>query len=190
MTTFNFREPGEFGDGATVRLPGSWSHANHRNEGMSDLMELLERVKTATGPLDNRTALELHVLGYGKLTNFEPVVDRDEYGGWALTYQMDAKGGGRQKCTMPEDRLPDRNIDAAIALVERKLPGWAWYVQKIEGVPSRAPIKDCEADLWVPGAKDAEIVWDGPRRFRADGATVPLAIIAALLSALTSGASS
>ncbi len=140
------------------------------------LSELLAKVQAASGPLDNRTALEIHVMGWGKLTDFTPVVDRDEYGGWALTYQVDAKGGGRQKCTMPEDRLPDRSIDAALALVERVLPGWQWTVNT-----DRSKTRFWSDMHRVVAKGDFETVWSG----RAP--TAPLAIISALLSALIAG---
>jgi hypothetical protein len=123
----------------------------------SELSELLERVKAATGPDRELDDAIRHAID-GKMV--EPQLL------WRETFPYTA------------------SIDDALALTERMLPGWAWCVQKIVGVPSRAPTQDCEADLWVPAAKDAQIVWAGKRRFRADGATPALAILAALLSAL------
>lgn len=83
--------------------------------------------------------------------------------------------------------LPDwsTSIDDALALVERLLPGWAWFVQRISGVPTRAPLKDYEADLWLPAPHKIKGLKHINPRARSDGATAPLAILAAMLSALS-----
>jgi len=73
------------------------------------------------------------------------------------------------------------SVDSALALVERKLPGWAWYVERIAGIDTRPHI--CEADLWLP----AQLGRGG--RFRAGAPTAPLAILLALLKALNSDSS-
>lgn len=73
------------------------------------------------------------------------------------------------------------SIDAALALCERMLPGWAWQVSKIEGVPSRAPTRDCEVRLWLPGIRTQGLPVE---TVTADAATPALAILAATVRAI------
>jgi hypothetical protein len=83
--------------------------------------------------------------------------------------------------------LPEwtKSIHSALALVEAKLPGWAWHVSKIVDVPTREPLPDCEAQLWLPSASV------NPNKLRiavektvGAASTAPRAILIALLRAL------
>lgn len=127
---------------------------------MSDLMELLERVKAATGPdRELEYALVCHFFG------------ADE----GLLHEI--HGINLYRLTA--------SIDAALALVERKLPGWV--------VDDLSQNSRLAGDPW--GCKLASYYGSDPSRNRSavsgyDYPTAPLAILAALLSALTSGASS
>lgn len=115
---------------------------------MSDLAELLERVCAATGP--NR-ALDLMIKA--ALSNVlsamtyeeceERVADREAFDAWSATSPYTA------------------SIDAALALVERMLPGKLW------GVDTR-------------GVYRAQVGLSKANHFH----SAPLAILAALLSAL------
>lgn len=112
---------------------------------MSDLMELLERVRKATGP-DRELERDIMVEAFGD--------------------------GVRNALPVPTYTA---SIDAALALVERKLPGWIWMLDKNESGPF-------DFVLWAETGLRAKANAMGP--------TAPLAILAALLTALTSGASS
>lgn len=68
------------------------------------------------------------------------------------------------------------SVDAALALMEQCLPGWVWSVQTDFGLPGRAYLYG-----EVFGERDAG--------FHADGATPPLALLAALLKALLANSS-
>ena len=146
------------------------------------LVELVERVTKATGPdriLDRDLCLALNYIAYSPSPlNLRPSEDDDAE--W-LDYEI-VEDGKLVDCS---DRAPELtgSTDASLALSEAKLPGWAWFVQKIEGVPSRAPQKDCVADLWLPAVKTQGLRVE---RATADAATPPLAIILALLRALSS----
>lgn len=138
---------------------------------MSDVMELLERVKAATGPdkvLDTAiwewTGVELSdaVQIEGARTRVRETVE-----GLTTT---------RFYATAPTYTA---SVDAALALVERKLPGWEWTVST-----DRSKTRFWSDMHRVVAKGELETVWGG----RAP--TAPLAILAALLSALTSGASS
>lgn len=77
------------------------------------------------------------------------------------------------------------SLDAALALVKEKLPGWSWNISKIAGVPTRT-IKDCEARIWLPSYL-AELPnakrWPVESSFT-DAATPALAVLSALFAAL------
>lgn len=145
---------------------------------MTDLDELLVMVKSATGPdreIDGLVEVEAR-----RHEAYRVGLNDVQRAYWQTT----PDGMVYDNATRYYAPKHSESIDAALALTERVLPGWAWSIHKIEGAPSRAPTKDCEADLWVPAVKDADIVWDGPRRFRSDGATPPLALLSATLQAL------
>lgn len=71
------------------------------------------------------------------------------------------------------------SLDAITTLIERKLPGWAWYVQSI-GVD---PYPACSADLWIPAQRTQGLPVEAVRR--AEAATAPLALCLAFLRALS-----
>ena len=119
---------------------------------MSDLTELLERVKAATGP-----DRELDGNIYNAL--------KPDYAAWAAMERNTTFFFWR-------DVFPyTGSIDAALALVERKLPGWEWQVRRTGYAELHHPTHHLKDEI-------------------GRAATPALAILAALLSALTSGASS
>lgn len=140
-----------------------------------ELEQLLERVKAANGPdreLDHRIWLAL-----------EPGVKRKQ---WSYTHTA----SGRE-CHVDETRdatgrlviVPayTASIDAALALVERVLPGWFW---RSGHVPHRHWDGTKYRDNWAHLSRT-----DASNCDRGDEATgwadsVPLAILAALLTAL------
>lgn len=124
---------------------------------MSSLTELREKVERASGP-DRELDLSIYAL----LDPAEPSLALHKL-----------------------NRLPaiTASIDAALALVEQKLPGWVWQLSKIDGVPSRAPLPDCEASVWIPSVRTQKLRVE---RANGQGATPPLAILSALLRALES----
>ena len=117
----------------------------------SALAGLLERVRAATGPD--------RVLNGDVLMAF----------GWASDGGIAIDPEGRRVFQIPDATL---SLDAALALVERVLPGWVWTVMTDYG-------DLCRARLYgeVNGGRDHGV--------QADGATPALALLAALLSALS-----
>ena len=115
---------------------------------MTDLNELLERVKKATGPDKELDADILKALGFhawaGRMSYPKPPIWVD-FGGSDIT----------------------ASVDASLALVERRLPNTMKRV--------------CDDDNGDPRA---ELVTETMGYAREHGATWPLAILAALLSAL------
>ena len=81
--------------------------------------------------------------------------------------------------TIAYEAPPDltASIDAAIALVERLLPGWAWFVDWI-GMPDQPA---CHAEIWLPAQRSQHL---GRERERGEASTPALAILAATLRAL------
>lgn len=108
---------------------------------MTDLNELLERVKKATGP-DRQ-------LDYALFCHFAPM---EVASAWHPL-------NGHKYTT---------SIDSALGLVERVLPGWKWNIGH-----------DANDDLHAT-------VWHGVTEHDEYGSIAPLAILAALLSALIS----
>lgn len=123
------------------------------------LQSLKGRIEAATGP-----DLELDLAIYGAL----------------IFKDMDQLAPGE---TNPMPKPYTASIDAALALVERLLPGWAW---RIEYWPS-APVTDdhlpAMVEMWE---RDAEGWYHSPliRINNARGATPALALLSALVSAL------
>lgn len=121
---------------------------------MNELQELLERVEKAEGP---SKALDISISE--AVLGGMPRYDGDD---------------------CPEFLLPyTASLDAAVALVEKMLPGW---VIQIGVYPERnvAGVTEPEREPFV-GVTDQ---W--PRTWRAKGATPALALLAALLRALIS----
>jgi len=152
---------------------------------MTDLAELLERVRKATGPdreLDGEIAATLRV------GNKLPDWAQNWTGEWRPTIQGFV-------VLMQDDEQPGPNfsspkftasIDAALALVERVLPGWK--VSLFIGHMTAAKNGDgARAELIAPGKpkKISASEWRWPKVAACYHAQTPaLAIVTALLSAL------
>lgn len=143
---------------------------------MSDLKALLERVKAATGP-DRTIDRDLSVLPGGP--NF--VKERDGHIAYFRHSDTDERGRTMAFASGPtgsdfdglnESAWPfyTASIDAALALVERMLPGWPW-------VASSLGEEDCPSAAVTTPDGDFD-------DFTCSAATPPLALLAALLSAL------
>lgn len=123
---------------------------------LQELQSLLERVEKATGP-DRELGVDI-LIGIGGWSCSEDFELSDHEGKvWSRAISP------RKRPNPWEHMNPALSIDAALALVERVLPGWDW-----------------EIELDEHGAA----VFLRPDRVHADGETVPLAILAALLKAL------
>jgi hypothetical protein len=149
------------------------------------LSDLIERVEAATGPdreLDYRLA---YFLGWrfsgfewAKQSRDQDWLSDDEFatldemaGGWKRPDQKEWPYPGTNTNEVP---LWTASLDAAIGLVERVLPGWAWDV---EGGGLRN-----HAHLLEP-PKTPKEAWQGQTgQF---GATPAIALMLALLHALT-----
>lgn len=144
---------------------------------MNDLGALLERVKAATGTdreIDRDLFLQLEcelIPSHGIVTDWVSLGYRWMPGDRGRTYHRD--GVPTDGTTGPEFTA---SIDAALALVERKLPGWDWSVVKHQGF---------EGPFFVARIAKTTPDEDGVTGYDAvidHGA--PLAIVAALLAAL------
>lgn len=127
------------------------------SEQASTLSDLLERVRGATGPSRELDADLYRALGY------EVRQSGDGFWTWS-------QSGGSDLRILPKFTA---SLDAALALVERVLPGWEWSVGSDQGCAI--------ATVWTPHAGVDDLDVGGP--------TPALAILAALLSALLAQAS-
>ncbi len=131
---------------------------------MSTIIELLDRVRLSTGPdrkLD--TAIHWHLICEPDAMNYRI----DPFWGWQNKYENGWTawhGQSPYKYTA--------SIDAAAALFEHKLPHWEWLVRKNETVGYFASAYH---------RSNGKI-----KIFREQARTAPLAILAALLTALGS----
>jgi hypothetical protein len=143
---------------------------------MSDLMELLERVKAATGPdreLDAAIAAHFRYHPYGPdhwLNRSPEFRFFPTHDGW-LAIECDGEMMPRDAWASPEYT---ESVDAALALIKRQFPSACIY-------PDITPGNHACGLRYGPSHKDTSF---------SAGATPAMAILAALLSALTSGASS
>lgn len=135
---------------------------------MAELQALLDRVKAATGP-DSLLDLELH-WWFDCSHGAHPASFRVVEGGPQVNRGM----GETPDWRWWDERNPPlytSSIDDAVALVERKLPGWNWSV-------------DRQADEYLgtiyPSGENSESAGEQY------GASAPLALLAALLTALQS----
>lgn len=129
---------------------------------MTDLNELLERVKAATGPdrgLDARIEFTLSGVSFFESDIADLLQVIDEPTGYGKYQKIDS-------ANIPSFTA---SIDAALALVERVLPN------------TLRRLSDWEDGT---GAKANLVLSNGSHHW-ADGASIPLAILAALLQALT-----
>lgn len=131
------------------------------------LRNLLARLETAAGPLDSETACRLHALGAGRFMHYLNSTVADG-GGVEHVYEVDAAWRIRR---VEERDLPDRSLDAAVALMERVLPGWsflmAWNGQRSIANVHVAPLGTNQ--LWARAG---------------EGSTPALALCTALVRAL------
>lgn len=134
---------------------------------------LLARVKAATGPdreLDCR--LSHHFLNRGISYG------TGDDSGWAPPATVDGWDDAKWASMADEYMSPlthhyTASVDAALSLVERVLPGWEWLKKSPRVISLYRPLADEE---------DARKEW--AKHHDGTGATIPLAILAALLSAL------
>lgn len=137
---------------------------------MSALEELRKRVEAATGA--DRALDEAILQGIGYL---EIRVPMDSCPYWALN-------GDQQRILPLQHEHPTASLDAVLALVGEKLPGW--HVNELHQRPDE-PL--WWADLLVreiEGPPGDEATW----RANAHAETPALALLSALLAALDAGA--
>lgn len=135
---------------------------------MTDLNELLERVKAATGPdreLDRDICIALQYGGENSEGAANVRVDPEWGDDNDLIFEI-----GAEECCNPIPELT-ASIDAALALAERVLPGW-------EIALGTCGLNNCP---WACLTEPEEPF----RGFAADAPTMELAFIEALLQALT-----
>ncbi len=140
------------------------------NPDRSDMVELLARIEAATGP-DRELDGDLHNVLFGTAY----VRSAGSVSGF-MTSETDNGNPYVERYTA--------SIDAALALVERMLPGYRWGVSAV-GI-KRGTHPDGKA-AYVDGFR-AHVTESSPLRpmpSTADAPTAPLAILAALLKALT-----
>lgn len=118
------------------------------------IKELLERVEGLSGPDREVDAAIIKALGFHSWAGRMSYRDADGVRMWDF---------GSSEITA--------SIDAAIALVERKLPGWAWKVIREEGYNGCVIRNAPKLEIVAPSVS-------------CHGPTLPLAIISALLRAL------
>ncbi len=127
---------------------------------MDELKKLLVRVESALGPnYDLECEIE-KALAPGRL---------------------DLKANGYSLITP----CYTSSLDATVGLIEKRFPEWAWSVSRIEGVPSRAPTPDCDAEIWLASVKAkagiGKVIGIHDERFRGGAKTPALALLMALL---------
>lgn len=136
---------------------------------MSALKELLDRVNAATGPdreIDERLAI---LAGW----HWKPQMG--SFGYWVGPDDFDYFGYTGDVPNFSED------MNAALALVERVVPGWVWTVAARNTAPEHGrPWADVASLEWIEAGDDAI----GCEYAEASAATPALALLSALLSAL------
>lgn len=148
--------------------------------GENKYRELRERLEAASGP-DREIDVWMHaVLGFDtpRVDIYFPEGTLQHW--WKQSHLRFGGAGTRDPLrlirpfTDPIHEVPTytSSLDAALALVERKLPGWGWQVHS----KSDSPHNDCFAFL-------GEDVADGPA-YRAYAKTPALALCLALLRAV------
>lgn len=148
---------------------------------MSELVELLERVKAATGP-DRELDFRIHIAVIEDVV--WPV--RDRLG--RITnpdYRMSDYLRGYSSVINSDDQDFDfprytSSIDAALALTERLLPGCGIVIDREPPAKGGAPA-GAAVNGWIGQEGPEGRAWE---HFDATGETFPLAILGALLSAL------
>lgn len=131
----------------------------------ADLNELLERVRSATGPDREIDVALLHLWepSHEALCSYDQRYQTELRDGVFSVWKTD----GGYSASVPFPRFT-ASVDAALALCERVLPGWKWNIGH-----------DANDDLHA-------MVWHGVTEHDEYGSTAPLTILAALLSVLIS----
>ncbi|WP_270374944.1 hypothetical protein [Marinicauda sp. Alg238-R41] len=132
---------------------------------MTDHADIIASLEKATGPGVLLDALVAKATGWVQKWKYDGVFCMDVPAGWV-------RFDGVPRACPPEYTA---SLDAAIALVERVLPGWSWGVSRSDepgenGAPSE---ERYYADVFAPGAE-----------YAADHATAPLALLCAAFDAL------
>lgn len=132
---------------------------------LTDLTALADRLRGLSEP-DDQLGAELAMLGQGQVVHIEGPhtgdSDEDEY-----TVLLDAPDGQRKRVYVSVNDMPDRSVDAALALCERLFPGHK------RTMTERAA--DCRVVVWTPSGTCAGA---------ADGPTLCAAILLAVIDAL------
>lgn len=142
---------------------------------MADLAALQKRVREATGPdreLDYDLWAEVDQHGRNCVSETQHLLMP-----WPEWRNIHWKDPPRSTYGEPDNHQAYTGlIDAAVALVERVLPGWSWGVDHLAGEPVRAhvgpPLGEGENEYVAQ-------IWN-----ERPGKTPPLALLSALLSAL------
>lgn len=156
-----------------------------------DLSEIRERVEKATGADRELDALILCALA-APLGAF--VAQSKINGNWCIysgeTSSRTPRLWEDRSWFRPDSWLLTASIDTALALVERKLPGWVYSLEKratLEGnkLPHAIPRSGSDG-VWE--AWEFVLILNAAEQYRAFSSTAPLAILLALISALQSQA--
>ena len=129
---------------------------------MSELAELLKRVEAATGP-DREIDELLTAWSVGAVREEDATFDHKP------AYHRDGFW-----VSIGPIAPYTASIDAAVSLIEKRLPGWAWLVDWI-GMPDQPA---CHAEVWLPGYRSQHL---GRERWRGEAPTPALALLRALL---------
>lgn len=135
------------------------------------MSEIVERLEKLTGP-DPAVDEAIHVNVSGVTAEWQEYKQANAYhkdGSWVSIGPIPPYTA---------------SVDAAVALVEKVLPGWARYVEYIDGIDPKFKEHPAQADLWlIPARSQGRKV----ERFRASAPTEPLALLLALFRALAQG---
>jgi hypothetical protein len=143
------------------------------------LRELVELVGKATGPLPDDIAIELWGMSAGCRVLAVKGWAKGE-AGYRVAILL-VEGFARQTIHVPEWQFPDRRIDATLGLVKQVLPNWKWHLW------SGGIFGDQQPSCTLLEPDFAKLSRDGKPYAHAKGShvTLPLAILAALLTALS-----
>lgn len=111
------------------------------------LKALRERVRKAEGPLDYETAARIHALGEDAPFKRYTGIATGDAGEDEITYEIDKLYG---RCSCSEFNLPDRSVDAALALVERLYPRCTKQLVEGDGFEEHEGKWVYMASLWPP----------------------------------------
>jgi len=138
---------------------------------MTNLEQLLDRVVKATGAdreIDAAIASEFFGVEIKRENK-----DRN----WRMGHRTTKTRKAEPWVALPAFTA---SVDAAIAFIERVLPGWGWELTEPAVVAGVSPRSRSSARIWPSTSfKD-----NGSRTAFGDAETIPLALLAAALSAL------